>query len=128
MQLPVLSWMPWLFIAIVLVFRRSVLTGAPGPDIGLAAEATEKLIEQNASTRHLVKVIRVEEGLAMLEQLLGISTQQVMVLPFDLKNLIELYPTAAEMPFLANVGGANTHLTRLYSRPKLRQKYEVPKR
>jgi acyl carrier protein len=50
-----------------------------------------------------------------------------MVLPFDLKNLIELYPAAAGMPFLSEVGGGETHIARLYSRPKLRQQYVAPR-
>lgn len=99
----------------------------PWADIGLAAETLEKLKEQNASTQHLVKVIQIERGLATLEQLLLEKTPQVMVLPFDLKNLIELYPTAASMPFLAEVGGSNTHVARLYARPNLRQQYIAPR-
>lgn len=99
----------------------------PWADIGLAAETLEKLKEQNASTQHLVKVIQIERGLATLEQLLLEKTPQVMVLPFDLKNLIELYPTAASMPFLAEVGGSNTHVARLYARPNLRQHYVAPR-
>ena len=99
----------------------------PWADIGLAAETLEKLKEQNASTQHLVKVIQIERGLATLEQLLLEKTPQVMVLPFDLKNLIELYPTAASMPFLAEVGGSNTHVARLYARPNLRQQYVAPR-
>jgi acyl carrier protein len=50
-----------------------------------------------------------------------------MVLPFDLQNLNELYPTAASMPFLAEVGGSETHLARLYNRPKLHQQYGAPR-
>ncbi len=99
----------------------------PWADIGLAAETLEKLKEQNASTQHLVKVIQIERGLATLEQLLLETSPQVMVLPFDLKNLIELYPTAASMPFLAEVGGSNTHVARLYARPNLRQQYVAPR-
>lgn len=99
----------------------------PWADIGLAAETLEKLKEQNASTQHLVKVIQIDRGLATLEQLLLEKTPQVMVLPFDLKNLIELYPTAASMPFLAEVGGSNTHVARLYARPNLRQQYVAPR-
>lgn len=99
----------------------------PWAEVGLAAEATEKLKEQNASTEHLIKVIEIDQGLEILEQLLSESASQVLVLPFDLKNLIELYPTAAGMPFLAEVGGKETHVARLYARPNLRQKYVEPR-
>ena len=98
----------------------------PWAEVGLAAEATEGLTAQNASTQHLIKVIKIDQGLEILEHLLRESTPQVMVLPFDLKNLIELYPTAAGMPFLSEVGGSETHVSRLYARPKLRQKYVAP--
>lgn len=98
----------------------------PWAEVGLAAESTEKLREQNASTQHLVKVIGIDQGLEILEFLLEESTPQVAVIPFDLKNLLELYPTAASMPFFEEVGGSDTHVARLYARPNLRQKYAPP--
>ena len=99
----------------------------PWAEVGLAAETIEKLKDGNASSQHLIKVIKIDDGLEILEQLLKESTPQVMVLPFDLKNLIELYPTAAGMPFLAEVGGGETHIARLYARPNLRQEYVAPR-
>jgi hypothetical protein len=56
----------------------------PWSEVGLAAEATERLSEHNASTQHLIKVIKIYRGLAILEQLLR-NNSQVMVLPFDLR-------------------------------------------
>jgi NAD(P)-dependent dehydrogenase (short-subunit alcohol dehydrogenase family) len=38
----------------------------PWAEVGLAAEAKEKLQEQNASVQHLVKVIEINQGLEML--------------------------------------------------------------
>jgi acyl carrier protein len=99
----------------------------PWAEVGLASQATERLKEQNASTQHLIKVISIDQGLAVLEQLLAESIPHVMVLPFDLKNLIELYPTAAGMPFLTEVGGSDSHVARIYARPKLRQQYVAPR-
>lgn len=99
----------------------------PWAEVGLAAEATEKLEEQNLSTQHLVKVIEKEQGLEILEYLMGESITQVAVLPFDLKNLLELYPTAAGMSFFEKVGGGETHISKLYARPNLRQKYMAPR-
>jgi acyl carrier protein len=99
----------------------------PWADVGLAAQTTERLIEQQASTQHLIKVIKVEQGLKILEHLITESTPQIMVLPFDLKNLIELYPTAAGLPFLEEIGGSDMHVARLYARPKLRQQYVAPR-
>jgi acyl carrier protein len=100
----------------------------PWAEVGLAAETAEKLKDHHTSNQHPIKVIGIDQGLEILEQFLfKESTSQIMVLPFDLRNLIELYPTAAGMPFLAEVGGSDTHVARLYARPNLRQKYVVPR-
>ena len=99
----------------------------PWADVGLAAETLERLKDQNASTQHIIKVIKIDEGLEILEQLLMEKIPQIMVLPFDLSNLIELYPAAAGMPFLEAVGGSGTHVAQLYARPNLRQKYIAPR-
>jgi myxalamid-type polyketide synthase MxaE and MxaD len=99
----------------------------PWAEVGLAAEATDRLREQNSSTQHLIKVITIDQGLEILEQLLTEPTPQIVVLPFDLSNLLELYPTAAGMPFFTEVGGSDTHVARLYARPKLRHKYVAPR-
>lgn len=99
----------------------------PWAEVGLAAETAERLKEQNASTQHLVKEIKIDQGLEVLGQLMKGSDPQVVVLPFDLKNLLELYPTAAGMSFFAEVGGSETHLTKLYARPKLEQAYVAPR-
>lgn len=99
----------------------------PWAEVGLAAEASERLKAQNASLQHLIKVIRVERGLEILGQLLTELTPQVMVLPFDLKNLIELYPAAAGLPFFEEVGGGAHPAARLYARPRLRQEYIAPR-
>jgi acyl transferase domain-containing protein/acyl carrier protein len=99
----------------------------PWAEVGLAAEATDRLREQNTSTQHLIKVIKIDQGLEILEQLLTEPTPQIVVLPFDLGNLIELYPTAAGIPFFMEVGGSGAQVARLYARPKLRQKYVAPR-
>ena len=99
----------------------------PWAEVGLAAETAERLKDSNALNQVPIKVLKIDQGLEILEQLLQGSTPQVMVLPFDLRNLIELYPTAAGMPFLSEVGGNETHVARLYARPKLRQQYIAPR-
>jgi acyl carrier protein len=99
----------------------------PWAEVGLAAQTAERLQEKSTSGEHLIKMIQIEDGLEILGRLLNKAAPQVMVLPFDLRNLIELYPTAAGMPFLADVGGNETHVARLYTRPNLRQKYVAPR-
>nr|WP_281384574.1 type I polyketide synthase [Flavihumibacter stibioxidans] len=98
----------------------------PWAEVGLAAEATERLQEQNASVQHLVKVISIKHGLELLGQLLTQPIAQITVLPFDMTNLLDLYPSAASMPFFSALGGSNSHIARLYSRPNLRQQYIAP--
>jgi myxalamid-type polyketide synthase MxaE and MxaD len=120
------------FIDAMAHYRRNLgltaisINWGPWAEIGLAAEATQRLKEQNASIQHLVKVIEIDRGLEMLEVLLKQSVPQVVVLPFDLNNLIELYPAAASMPLFAEIGGRNAQVGHLYGRPNLRQKYEAP--
>jgi len=99
----------------------------PWADFGLAAEAKDRLQQQNVSTQHLIKEIKINDGLDILEFLIMGTYTQVVVLPFDLESLIELYPTAAGMPFFSEVGGNNSMSSRLYSRPNLRQEYVAPR-
>lgn len=99
----------------------------PWAEAGLAAEAKDRLQEKNVSAQHLIKEIEIEEGLNVLDFLIKGTSTQVVVLPFDLETLIELYPTAAGMPFFAEVGGKDSVASRLYSRPNLRQEYVAPR-
>jgi myxalamid-type polyketide synthase MxaE and MxaD len=99
----------------------------PWADVGLAAESLEKLKEKNGISERLIKVIKPDHGFEILGQLIMESTPQVMVLPFDLKNLIELYPTVAGMPFLSEINGVESQSVRLYARPNLRQDYTAPR-
>jgi acyl carrier protein len=74
-----------------------------------------------------VKGIAPDRGLAALEAALGDASPQLTILPFDLSSLLDLYPAAAKLPLFAEVGGRETHVGRLYARPKLRQEYVAPR-
>ncbi|WP_370476577.1 SDR family NAD(P)-dependent oxidoreductase [Tamlana flava] len=114
-------------------YRRTIglpaisINWGPWADVGLAVEATEKMIDQGKSTEHLVKMIKIDQGFEVLDLLLKESLPQITVLPFDLKYLLELYPLAAAMPFFKNVRESDTHVAKLYARPKLNHKYVAPK-
>ncbi|WP_228853307.1 type I polyketide synthase [Aegicerativicinus sediminis] len=99
----------------------------PWAEVGLAAQASEKMEEQNISTEHLVKMIEVDQGFKVLEALMDQSFSQITALPFDLKNLLELYPLAASMPFFKEIRGDNNYSAKLYARPNLRQAYVAPR-
>ncbi|GAO41451.1 hybrid non-ribosomal peptide synthetase/type I polyketide synthase [Flavihumibacter petaseus] len=98
----------------------------PWADVGLAAAATHKLIEKQAPVQHLIKVIGIEDGLSILSQLLYASVPQVAVLPFDVKNLLELYPAAAHIPYFTAIQNHHPVTGRHYNRPRLRQAYIAP--
>jgi myxalamid-type polyketide synthase MxaE and MxaD len=99
----------------------------PWAEVGLAAEVSEKLASAQKSNQHLVKVIGIDQGFQVLEQLLQQPINQVMALPFDLANLLQLYPTAAALPFLSEVGEREKSYSRLYARPRLHQQYLAPR-
>ncbi len=100
----------------------------PWAEVGLAAAAEERLQRRGADTSHLVKVFRPEEGVRVLNALVGTADPQVMALPFDLTNLIELHPSAAKVPRFSEVVGRDAgHVSRLYARPALRHEYIAPR-
>jgi acyl carrier protein len=99
----------------------------PWSEVGLAASTFERLKAVGSTAPQLVKLISVKQGLEALRRLLVSSIPQVMVLPFDLKDLVKLYPSAARMPLFKEVGGKESHLARYYERPNLSQKHVEPR-
>ena len=74
-----------------------------------------------------MKGITPARGLEVLGRALQEDGAQMTVLPFDLRSLLDLYPTAAKIPLFAEVGGKDTHVSRLYGRPNLRQGFVAPR-
>ncbi len=98
----------------------------PWADVGLVAQGN--FIGAQDRTGHPgVKGIAPQRGLEVLAALLGGDIPQVTVLPFDLQTLLDLYPSAARIPLFAEVGGRDSHVSRFYARPTLRQEYVAPR-
>ncbi|HYU00407.1 MAG TPA: amino acid adenylation domain-containing protein [Gemmatimonadales bacterium] len=98
----------------------------PWAEIGLVASGDFLPASARSGTQG-VKGITPERGLEALGRALRSDGAQLTVLPFDIASLLELYPTAAQMPFFADVGGKETHVSRLYARPSLHQEYVAPR-
>jgi NADP-dependent 3-hydroxy acid dehydrogenase YdfG/acyl carrier protein len=120
------------FMDAIAHFRQSLglpaisINWGPWAEVGLAAKTTERLKEENSSTEHLIKVIKPDQGMEVLELLLDEPVAQISVLPFNLENLLELYPPASEMPFFEHARNSSTYFSRLYARPNLQQDYVAP--
>jgi myxalamid-type polyketide synthase MxaE and MxaD len=98
----------------------------PWADIGLAQEG--RFVDGEGTSGTLgVKGIRPEHGLELLGQAIGSDLSQLVALPFDLKTLLDLFPAAARLPFFSEVGGRESHVSKLYARPSLRQTYVAPR-
>lgn len=99
----------------------------PWADVGLAAAVGERLSERGTAAPHLVKTFTPDSGLQVLEELIQHRTPQVVALPFNLRNLLELYPAAASTALFAEVGGKESHISQHYARPTLRHDYVAPR-
>lgn len=98
----------------------------PWAEIGLAVAGN--FVDNTEKSGSLgIKGITPEHGLEALSQALVGDRTQLTILPFDLRSLLELYPTAAQNPFFSKVGGKDTHVSHLYTRPNLRQAYVEPR-
>jgi len=98
----------------------------PWAEIGMVADG--QVLEAAARRDgEGIKAISPKQGLKIFGVLLGSESPQVTVLPFDLRSLLDLYPAAARIPLFAEVGGEDSHVSRLYARPRLRQEYLAPR-
>jgi acyl carrier protein len=98
----------------------------PWAEVGLVADNNFIGSPRGAGDRG-VKGIVPRRGLAVLEAALRGDDAQITVLPFDLRSLLELYPAAARVPLFAEVGGKDSHVARLYARPRLGTEYLAPR-
>jgi myxalamid-type polyketide synthase MxaE and MxaD len=97
----------------------------PWEDVGLVADDNFIGSRPGAGDRG-VKGIAPRRGLEVLGAALAGDDAQLTVLPFDLRSLLDLYPQAARIPLFAEVVGRESHVARLYARPRLRQEYIAP--
>jgi acyl carrier protein len=98
----------------------------PWADVGLVAHGHFAGAQDRAGHPG-VKGIAPRRGLEVLGSLLGSDLPQVTVLPFDLRTLLDLFPSAARIPLFAEVGGKDSHVSRFYARPAIRQEYLAPR-
>ncbi len=97
----------------------------PWADFGLAREG--RYVDGEGAGSMGLKGIRSDHGLEVLGRAIRSELDQLVALPFDLRALLDLYPAAARLPFFSEVGGKETHVSRLYARPSLRQAYVAPR-
>lgn len=98
----------------------------PWAEIGLVANGDFLRRSDNAGGQG-VKGITPHRGLEVLGQVMAGDVPQLTVLPFDMSSLLDLYPAAARIPFFAEVGGKDSHVSRLYARPNLQQDFVAPR-
>jgi acyl transferase domain-containing protein/acyl carrier protein len=99
----------------------------PWADVGMAASTAGRHSMGGRAPLYMMKVISPEHGLEALERALQEQIPQITVLPFDLRNLLELYPTAARNTVFAEVGVQESYVSHLYERPDLPQAYVAPR-
>ena len=102
------------------------ISWGPWAEIGLVASA-ELFRERASSDTQGVKRIAPAHGLEALGRAMRADRPHVTVLPFDIASLLDLYPAAAGIPFFSDVGGRDSHVSRLYTRPALAQEYVAPR-
>jgi len=99
----------------------------PWADVGMAAALHKKdPLTWQPAHMGVVKSIAVDQGVRVLERLILEEVPQVVVLPFDVHNLIELSPTAMEMPFFAEVAMNSRFSLHVHERPELHKPYASP--
>ncbi|MDB4987694.1 MAG: pks13, partial [Myxococcaceae bacterium] len=106
------------------------LNWGPWAEAGMADNTRHK---KERDSSHLVKLIAPRAGIEMLERLLPTREAQVMVLPFDVRHVLQFYPEGAGLKLFAELLEGDVHVvkqgtgeSRLHPRPRLSQEYIAP--
>ena len=110
------------------------LNWGPWADVGLAAELKARREKERELRAHFVKMIEADVGIELLELLIRDDNPQTVVLPYDLKNLIQFYPEGGQVAMFGEILsddlqplklGNDSH--RLHQRPQLSCEYVAPR-
>jgi acyl transferase domain-containing protein/acyl carrier protein len=99
----------------------------PWADAGMAAESPE-----GQRLRTAVSAIAPGDGLAALEALIESGRAQAVVLPFDLRDLLQFYPTPSGLSFFDEVASEDVRALKTIGvppsvRPELGDEYVAPR-
>jgi acyl transferase domain-containing protein/acyl carrier protein/NAD(P)-dependent dehydrogenase (short-subunit alcohol dehydrogenase family) len=102
----------------------------PWAEVGMAAGTAET--SEGRRLRTAVSAIAPGEGLDMLERLLGSERAAAVVLPFDLRDLLQFYPAGAGTAFFEEIAGAEVRALKSTvmassARPDLPSRYLAPR-
>lgn len=103
----------------------------PWSDTGLAEAVQEDKKDDVRLSPQLVSMIPPDEGLRVLSHLIRTGPTQVAVLPYDVANIVQFYPSDSGLSFYDDLIDHATRpgllsRARLYERPDLGQPYVEP--
>jgi hypothetical protein len=102
----------------------------PWAGAGMAVERAES--SEGRRLRTAATAIDPAEGLAMLERLVGEERVQTVVLPFDLRNLLQFYPAGVGLSFFDEIADEETRTLKTIgvqssARPEMATAYLAPR-
>ena len=109
----------------------SSINWGPWAEVGMAADLLEQ--EKDQELGHLVKLIKADQGLQILEDIIAASWCQITPLPFDITNLMQFNPGALSNHYFQDVVrselqalGSATGSVQL-QRPELDEEFVAPR-